>query len=59
MCEKAWEMCIKAVKKYLSKLAYVPDNLKIQEIPDDAVHRDPYSLKYVPDWFVTRDWIDM
>ena len=52
-------MCIKAVKKYLSNLAYVSNYLKTQKMCDDAVRRDPYSLKHVPDLFVTREWIDM
>ena len=26
---------------------------------DDVIRRDLYSLQYVPDWFFTRDWIDM
>ena len=52
-------MCIKAVEKYLSNLAYVSDYLKTQKTCDDSVRRDPYSLKHVPDLFVTREWIDM
>ena len=30
-----------------------------QEMCDDVIRRDLYSLQYVPDWFFTRDWIDM
>ena len=26
---------------------------------DDVIRRDLYSLQYVPDWFFTRDWVDM
>ena len=26
---------------------------------NDAVRDDPYSLQYVPDWFVTRERVDM
>ena len=26
---------------------------------EKAVKDEPYSLKYVPDWFVTREWVDM
>ena len=52
-------MCSKAVEKYLSNLAYVSDYLKTQKTCDDSVRRDPYSLKHVPDLFVTREWIDM
>ena len=31
----------------------------MQEICDKAVEEDPYSLQYVPDWFVTREGVYM
>ena len=37
----------------------VPDNLKKQEICDKAVRGDPSSLQFIPDWFVTKEDIDL
>ena len=59
MCEKAREMCTKAVEKYPYNLAYVPDYFKTPETYKKAVEKEPYFLKYVLDCFVTREWIDM
>ena len=35
-------------------LGYVPDQHKTHEMCDDAARRRPWLLKYVPDWFVTK-----
>ena len=37
----------------------VPDHFKTQEICYKTVKDDSSSLQFVPDWFVTREWIDM
>ena len=36
-----------------------PDHFKLQEICDKVVRYDPFSLQFVPDWFVTREEVDM
>ena len=34
----------------------MPDNLKTQNMCDGAVGGgDPYSLQFIPDWFVTEE----
>ena len=38
-------------------LEYVPDHLKTDKMCEKAVENDPWSLKYVPDWFVTHQKI--
>ena len=35
-------------------LKFVPDHFKTQEMCNEAVYMKPYSLPYVPDWFVTQ-----
>ena len=47
MCKKAFEVC--SWPLYL-----VPNRFKTQEMCDDTMQKRPYSLKYVPDWFVTH-----
>ena len=37
----------------------IPDRFKTQEMCDQAVNEDSFSLQFVPDWFVTRDWMWM
>ena len=37
---------------------YVPYHLRM-EICDKAVRDDSSSLQFVPDWFVTREGVDM
>ena len=46
-------MCERAVWLGPSVLQLVPDHFKTQEICDDAVRDESFSLQYVPDWFVT------
>ena len=41
------------------QLKSVPDQYKTQKMCDEAMADDPSSLQYVPDWFVTRDWVHM
>ena len=48
------EMCNKGVDMELCFLWLVPNHLKTQGMCDKAVHKKPWLLKYVPDWFVTR-----
>ena len=31
----------------------------MQKMCDNVVRRDPYSLQFVPDWFVTEEQIDV
>ena len=37
----------------------VRDLFKTQEMFDKSVKGDSSSLQFVPDWFVTREWVDM
>ena len=46
-------MCNKEVDIEPRSLALVPDRLKTEEMCNKAVCKDPWLLKYVPDWFVT------
>ena len=50
-------MCIKAVKVDLCQLYDVSDHFKTQKMCDAAVSKDPYSLQYGPDWFVTQEQV--
>ena len=36
-----------------------PDHFKTQEMRNNAVEKEPYSLQYVPDYFVTQEQIDL
>ena len=54
-CFKIQEMCIRAVKLDPWVLVNGPNNFKTQEVGDVVVCWDSYSLKYVPDWFVTQE----
>ena len=58
---KIQEMCKKAVdvKVYPSFLWLVPHNFKTQEMCDKAVKEGSSSLQFVPNWFVTREWMWM
>ena len=35
----------------------IPDRFKLQEMCEKAVKDDSSSLQYVPDWFVTMEWV--
>ena len=52
-------MCEWAVDDEPEALESVPDHLKMQEMCNEAVGWDLWLLQYVPDWFVTREWVDM
>ena len=44
---------------YTLSLAYVPDHLKTQDMCDKIVEESPWSLEYVPNWFVTQQQIKL
>ena len=53
-------MCCSAVRRKPYTLVYVvPDHLKTQEMCHKAVKNDSSFLQCVPDWFITKEWIDM
>ena len=52
-------MCERAVWLGPSVLQLVPDHFKTQEICDDAVRDESFSLQYVPDWFVTQQQVKL
>ena len=56
---KAQDMSNEAVCLRPHLLQYVPFHLRMQEICDKPVRDDSSSLQFVPDWFVTRDGVDM
>ena len=47
-------MCNRAVEKKPSKLKYVPERYKTQNMCNKAVDKEPLMLKYVPDYFITE-----
>ena len=47
-------MCEKAIEKKSTHAVHVADHFKTQEMCDKTVRDDPFSLIYVPDWFVTQ-----
>ena len=51
-------MCDKAVSTYPSKIQFVPDRFKTQEMCDKAVDTCPFELDSVPDWYVTQELCD-
>ena len=53
---KTQEMCIKAVEVDPWQLKGVPDHFKTQKMCDKSVRDYLFSLRFVPDWFVT--WYD-
>ena len=52
-------MCNKIMSTVPNAFHRILDRLKIQKMCDKAVKDNPSSLQFVPDWFVTRDWVDM
>ena len=56
---KTEKMCIKAAEDYPDTLEVLPDHVKTQEIRYKVVKGDSSSLQVVPDWFITKDWIDL
>ena len=52
-------MCERAVWLGTSFLHLVPDHFKTQEIYDDAVRDESFSLQYVPGWFVTQQQVNL
>ena len=50
-------MCKRSVEKEPRYLTFLPDRLKKQKMSNEAVEADPYTLKYVSDWFVTQQQI--
>ena len=47
-------MRIKGVEVDLWQLEDVPDPFKTQDMCDKTVQKRPWLLKYVPDWFITK-----
>ena len=52
-------MCERAVWLGPSVLQLVPDHFKTQEICDDAVRDESFSLQYVSYWFVTQQQVKL
>ena len=52
-------MCIKALEVDPWQLYDIPDYLKTQNMCDDVVRRDSYSLMYVPDQFATQEQLEI
>ena len=50
---KTQEMCKRVVEES-PVLKYVPDRFTTQKMCDKTVKDDPYTLQFVPDWFVTQ-----
>ena len=50
-----YEMSIKALGKVLNPMRDNPDHLKTQEMCNEAVRREPYTLECVPDHLKTRE----
>ena len=38
---------------------YIPDHLKTQGMCNEAVKDDPFSLQFVPDWFLTQQQVKL
>ena len=49
----------KSVEIDPSFLQLVPDHFKGKEMCDKVVKEDSFSFQFVPDWFVTREWMWM
>ena len=49
-----WKMYGKSVEDDPRSLAYVPDRFKIQEMCNEAVGRDAYTLDNVPAYIMTQ-----
>ena len=56
---KTQEMCIKGVEVDPWLLDGVPNRCKSQEMCNDAVVHSPYALRFVLDWFVTQQQIEL
>ena len=52
-------MCVRAVEKYPLYLSDVSNHFKTQDMCDNEVRRKPWSLKHVPNWFVTEGQIKL
>ena len=55
-------MCDAAVCMEPFLLAYVPNRFKTRKMCDKAIRNDYFSVRFVPDlfvpdWFVTQQWI--
>ena len=48
-------MCILALEVDSWQLNDILDYLEIRKMCDNVVHRDPYSLQFVPNWFVIQE----
>ena len=53
------EMCNEIMHTIPDAFHRIPDRFKSQEMCDQAVNEDSFSLQFVPDWLVTRDWMWM
>ena len=52
-------MCIKADEIDPWQLGDVPNHFKTQDMCDDAVWGDPFSLQFVPDWFLAQEQVKL
>ena len=52
-------MCIKVLEVDPRQLHDVPDHFKMQDMCDKAVSDDSFSLRFVSDWFVTQEQIEI
>ena len=51
---KTQKICCKAVKKGSWALKSVLDHLKTQKVCDAAAWEDPFTVQFIPHWFVTQ-----
>ena len=47
-------MCEKAFEEEPWYLEYVCDRLKTQEMCNEAVSHNPFTLRFIPDWLITK-----
>ena len=52
-------MCNKAVGVCPWQLGCIPDRFKTQAMRNEVTRGGPWNLRYVPDWFVKQQQIDV
>ena len=50
-------MCSQVMHTMPDVFHHITDRFKTQEMCDQAVKEDSSLLEYVPDWFVTKEWM--
>ena len=58
-CIEVVEMCNEIMRTMPEAFHHIPDHFKTQKMCDKAFEEDFFSLKFIPDWFVRPQQVNL